>query len=97
MLARPSCGARGRCQAIRLLAICDVIYCPQADDLRPALQTMVHIYHVVEAVQNTKFPGFGKDMDEEGRSAEQKAKEGERSKNASGHQIDQIDCALLPS
>lgn len=49
----------------------------QAEDLRPALQTMVHIYHVVEVVQNTKFPGFSKDVDEEGRTAEQKAKEGE--------------------
>lgn len=50
----------------------------QAEDLRPALQTMVHIYNVVEAVQNTKFPGFSKDVDEERRTAEQKAKEGER-------------------
>lgn len=48
----------------------------QADDLGPGLKTVVHIHHIVETIQNTKFPGFGSKVDEEGRTAEQKAKEG---------------------
>ena len=34
------------------------------------------IYDAVESIQNMKFPGFGSNVDEEGRSAEDKAKEG---------------------
>ncbi|BDA47245.1 probable Sn1-specific diacylglycerol lipase alpha [Coccomyxa sp. Obi] len=55
----------------------DVEPAMQAEDLGAGLKTVVHIHHVVETIQNTKFPGFGNQVDEEGRSAEQKAKEGE--------------------
>jgi hypothetical protein len=49
----------------------------QAEDLRPGLETIIKLHGAVEAIQNMKFPGLGSQVDVQGRTAEQKAKEGE--------------------
>ena len=54
------------------------LWCRQADNKRQGLEVVLRIYNAVERLQNMKFPGMASDVDEKGRTAEEKAEKGVR-------------------